>query len=113
MSRTLPVWIFFKPLSEVVWTGGPLVSVSIVGMNVTGKLVGAMIGLLLFRSPWGLLIGLILGHFYDQSVTLTRRSGGGAGVLEIGERFFAATFEVMGHVAKSDGRVSESEIAAA
>jgi DnaJ like chaperone protein len=82
-------------------------------MNVTGKLVGAMLGLLLFRSPWGLLIGLVLGHFYDQSVTVTRRSGGGAGVLEIGERFFAATFEVMGHVAKSDGRVSESEIAAA
>jgi DnaJ like chaperone protein len=72
-----------------------------------------MIGLLLFRSPWGLLIGLILGHFYDQSVMVARRSGGGAGVLEIGERFFAATFEVMGHVAKSDGRVSESEIAAA
>ena len=42
-----------------------------------------------------------------------RRAGGGAGVLEIGERFFTATFEVMGHVAKADGRVSEEEIAAA
>jgi len=82
-------------------------------MSITGKLVGAMIGLLLFRSPWGAIIGLILGHFYDQSVSTPRRSGGGAGVLEIGERFFAATFEVMGHVAKSDGRVSEAEIAAA
>ena len=82
-------------------------------MSITGKLVGAMIGLLLFRSPWGAIIGLILGHFYDQSVSAPRRSGGGAGVLEIGERFFAATFEVMGHVAKSDGRVSEAEIAAA
>jgi DnaJ like chaperone protein len=82
-------------------------------MSITGKLVGAMIGLLLFRNPWGAIIGLILGHFYDQSVAAPRRSGGGAGVLEIGERFFAATFEVMGHVAKSDGRVSEAEIAAA
>ena len=34
-------------------------------------------------------------------------------MLEIGERFFTATFEVMGHVAKADGRVSEAEIAAA
>ena len=34
-------------------------------------------------------------------------------MLEIGERFFTATFEVMGHVAKADGRVSEEEIAAA
>jgi DnaJ like chaperone protein len=69
--------------------------------------------LLLFRNPWGALIGLILGHFYDQSVVTVRRTGGGAGVLEIGERFFTATFEVMGHVAKADGRVSEAEIAAA
>jgi DnaJ like chaperone protein len=82
-------------------------------MSITGKLVGAALGLLLFRNPWGAIIGLILGHFYDQSVSAPRRSGGGAGVLEIGERFFAATFEVMGHVAKSDGRVSEAEIAAA
>jgi DnaJ like chaperone protein len=82
-------------------------------MSITGKLVGAIIGLLVFRSAWGAIIGLILGHFYDQSVSGPRRSGGGAGVLEIGERFFKATFEVMGHVAKSDGRVSEEEIAAA
>lgn len=82
-------------------------------MSITGKLVGAIIGLLLFRNPWGALIGLILGHFYDQSLSRGRRSGGGAGVLEIGERFFTTTFEVMGHVAKADGRVSEEEIAAA
>jgi DnaJ like chaperone protein len=82
-------------------------------MSITGKVVGAIIGLLLFRSPWGALIGLILGHFYDQSVVTVRRTAGGPGVLEIGERFFTATFEVMGHVAKADGRVSEAEIAAA
>ncbi len=82
-------------------------------MSITGKLVGAIVGLLLFRNPWGALIGLILGHFYDQSVSGRRRPGSGAGVLEIGERFFTATFEVMGHVAKADGRVSEEEIAAA
>jgi DnaJ like chaperone protein len=81
-------------------------------MSITGKVIGGLIGLLLLRSPWGLLIGAILGHFYDQSVT-PRRSSGGAGPLEIGERFFTATFEVMGFVAKSDGRVSEAEIAAA
>jgi DnaJ like chaperone protein len=82
-------------------------------MSITGKVVGAIIGLLLFKNPWGAIIGLILGHFYDQSVVTVRRTGGGPGVLEIGERFFTATFEVMGHVAKADGRVSESEIAAA
>jgi DnaJ like chaperone protein len=84
-------------------------------MSITGKLIGAILGLLLTKgSPWGALIGLILGHFYDQSVSATRRRPAGAGnVLEIGEKFFTATFEVMGHVAKADGRVSEAEIAAA
>jgi DnaJ like chaperone protein len=82
-------------------------------MSITGKVVGVIVGLLIFRSPWGAIIGLILGHFYDQGAATVRRSGGGAGVLEIGERFFTATFEVMGHVAKADGRVSEAEIAAA
>ena len=85
-------------------------------MSITGKLIGAIIGLLLFKSPWGALVGLILGHFYDQSVDAARRQAGGSSgerVLEIGERFFTATFEVMGHVAKADGRVSEAEIAAA
>ena len=36
-----------------------------------------------------------------------------ADVAAIGERFFRATFRVMGYLAKADGRVSEQEIAAA
>src|SRR5215831_2399520 len=81
---------------------------------MTGKLVGALLGLLLFRNPWGLFIGLIVGHFFDQSMATPRAgAGGSASALEIGEKFFRATFEVMGHVAKADGRVSEAEIAAA
>jgi len=76
-----------------------------------GKIVGAVLGYLLLRVP-GAIIGVILGHLYDQSVA-ARARGPGVNALEIGVRFFKATFEVMGHVAKSDGRVSEAEIAAA
>jgi DnaJ like chaperone protein len=83
-------------------------------MSITGKVVGAILGLLIFKSPWGALIGLILGHFYDQSIDNARRRSPRSGDLtKMRERFFAATFEVMGHVAKADGRVSEAEIAAA
>jgi DnaJ like chaperone protein len=81
-------------------------------MSITGKLVGAILGLLLFRNPWGAIIGIILGHFYDQSVSAGRRRTP-QGLNQVRERFFSATFEVMGHVAKADGRVSEAEIAAA
>jgi len=80
---------------------------------MTGKLVGAFLGLLLLRNPWGLLLGLIIGHFFDQAATARPRRTTSGEALEIGVRFFKATFEVMGHVAKSDGRVSEAEIAAA
>jgi DnaJ like chaperone protein len=80
-------------------------------MNVIGKVVGAVIGYMVGRFP-GLIVGLIFGHFYDQSVS-SRRAAPRGSMLEIGERFFTATFEVMGHVAKADGRVSEAEIAAA
>ena len=55
----------------------------------------------------------MIGHFYDQSVAARAATPGRRRALEIGVRFFTATFEVMGHVAKADGRVSEAEIAAA
>jgi DnaJ like chaperone protein len=80
-------------------------------LSIVGKLVGAVIGYMIGRFP-GLLIGLIIGHFYDQSVDARRARPRGS-ALEVSERFFTATFEVMGHVAKADGRVSEAEIAAA
>ena len=34
MSRTLPVWIFFRPRSAVVCTGGLVLSCSIVAMHL-------------------------------------------------------------------------------
>jgi len=81
-------------------------------LSIIGKLIGAVLGYMIGRFP-GLLIGLILGHFYDQSVDARRRTRPQGTPLEVSERFFTATFEVMGHVAKADGRVSEAEIAAA
>lgn len=82
-----------------------------------GKLLGGAIGLLVMRNPVGALLGAIIGHAFDQKPTRPL-PGSGPGVdpadaSAIGERFFRNTFEVMGHVAKADGRVSEAEIEAA
>jgi len=79
-------------------------------MNWTGKLVGGLLGLTL--GPFGAMLGVALGHQYDEHVRKRTRTGSNS-PLEIGEQLFRSAFRVMGHVAKADGRVSESEIAAA
>src|SRR5882757_1038956 len=85
-----------------------------------GKFFGALIGLLMTRNIWGAVVGAIIGHIFDQSIRFGYAGGGyapaaagGAAGVSISEAFFRTTFELMGHVAKSDGRVSEAEIDAA
>jgi DnaJ like chaperone protein len=75
-------------------------------MRIIGKLVGAVVGFLIFRNPFGLLIGAIIGHFYDIALTQLRPPSMGSGFIE-------PLFAFAGALAKSDGRVSEVEIAAA
>jgi DnaJ like chaperone protein len=82
-------------------------------MRWAGKVVGGVIGLLA-GGPVGAAIGAALGHQYDSAqdddtVADSPRLGPG----QAAEQFFVSTFRIMGHVAKSDGRVSEQEIAAA
>jgi DnaJ like chaperone protein len=87
-------------------------------MQWIGKTVGGVIGMLAF-GPVGAAIGVVIGHQFDANSgpALTRRPGlgsaGGPSATQIGEFFFRTTFQVMGHVAKADGRVSEQEIQAA
>jgi DnaJ like chaperone protein len=89
-----------------------------------GKFFGALIGFLLTRSVWGAIMGAIVGHLFDQSQGGAHAAGayasaaaqaaaGAATYAPVSEVFFRTTFELMGHVAKSDGRVSEAEINAA
>jgi DnaJ like chaperone protein len=54
------------------------------------------------------VIGAFIGQVFDQERRATARPQPSLPAV-----FFRTTFEVMGHVAKSDGRVSEAEIDAA
>jgi DnaJ like chaperone protein len=82
------------------------------GMKWIGKLTGGLIGLAF--GPLGVAVGVLLGHQFDQAQEDDGEPGGTpADVAAISERFFRATFRVMGYVAKADGHVSEQEIAAA
>ena len=74
-------------------------------MQWFGKAIGAALGMAV-AGPWGSVFGALLGHQFDQGL-----GGSMAGIGRRGQgAFFATTFEVMGHVAKIDGRVSEEEI---
>src|SRR3984957_17910602 len=87
-------------------------------MSWGGAFFGGLIGLLTTRTVWGALIGALIGHLVEQSLgagagAWQRTDAGAAGTLSISDEFFRTTFELMGHVAKSDGRVTEAEIDAA
>ncbi len=79
-------------------------------MGWWGKLVGGAFGFAL-GGPLGAVLGAALGHGFDRGL-----KGAAAPATAPGDRervqaaFFAATFAVMGRVAKADGRVSPDEI---
>ncbi len=83
-------------------------------MSWWGKVVGGAFGFML-GGPLGALLGVALGHNFDRGLAGLPDED----LLEPGSRervqtaFFTATFSVMGHLAKADGRVSQDEIALA
>jgi len=81
-------------------------------MKWIGKLTGGLLGGLVL-GPLGAALGLLLGHQFDEDEDTPAIAATPQQLAAIGERFFRATFRVMGLVAKADGRVSELEIAAA
>lgn len=76
-----------------------------------GKVIGGALGFMM-GGPLGALLGSALGHQFDGGMA---RGGGaiGARLERTQAAFFTATFSVMGHIAKADGRVSQHEIQAA
>ena len=80
-------------------------------MSWWGKALGGAFGFMI-GGPLGALIGIAFGHNFDR----------GLGSMLAGEKFepgqqervqaafFTATFSVMGHIAKADGKVTRDEI---
>jgi DnaJ like chaperone protein len=78
-----------------------------------GKILGFIFGFLI-AGPLGAVLGLFLGHYFD----ISRRKYWYTSTTQPTHRatqevFFKATFSIMGHIAKADGRISEEEIRAA
>jgi DnaJ like chaperone protein len=78
-----------------------------------GTLLGGTLGYM-FGGPLGALLGAALGRNFDRGIKITDQQGSfGTGQQErVQAAFFTATFSVMGHIAKADGKVTNEEILA-
>ena len=81
-------------------------------MGWWGKAIGGTLGFLV-GGPWGAAIGATVGHGVDRGAAQADLFGpaNAAERARLQEVFVETTFKVMGHLAKSDGRVDETEIA--
>lgn len=78
-------------------------------MNWWGKLIGGTLGFMLGGGPLGALLGAAIGHSFDKGLSNIDNFSSG-NQEEIQAAFFAATFSIMGRLAKADGVVSKVEI---
>ena len=79
-------------------------------MGWWGAIIGAALGWAV-GGPWGAFVGGTIGLLLaSRSVRLHVVGGNPVHAQQV---FFRATFQVMGYLAKADGRVSENEIRAA
>lgn len=80
-------------------------------MGWWGKLLGGTFGFFI-GGPLGALLGAALGHNLDRNVERPQSLRGAFRNRQerVQMAFFTATFSVMGHVCKADGRVTRDEI---
>lgn len=80
-------------------------------MSWWGKLIGGSVGFAM-GGPLGAVLGAALGHNFDNRGKISESMQDG--LKDARERtqtaFFTSVFSVMGHLAKADGHVSETEI---
>lgn len=79
-------------------------------MNWWGKVIGAAAGMAL-GGPVLAVAGAAIGHQVDRRLPGATAQSNANGRMQLA--FMDATFAVMGHLCKADGRVSEAEIAMA
>ncbi|MDH5190545.1 MAG: co-chaperone DjlA [Gammaproteobacteria bacterium] len=77
-------------------------------MSWWGKMIGGAFGFML-GGPLGALLGAALGHNFDKGLNSFEMLGVGD-QERVQTAFFTATFSIMGHIAKADGRVTPDEI---
>ncbi|MCC8364732.1 co-chaperone DjlA [Xenorhabdus sp. PB61.4] len=77
-------------------------------MQYWGKLLGLIFGIASGAGFWGIVVGVLLGHILDK--VRIRNQGTPAKNPSRQALFFRSTFQVLGHLTKSKGRVTETDI---
>ncbi|MCL9780562.1 co-chaperone DjlA [Vibrio sp. S4M6] len=84
-------------------------------MRIFGKILGIFFGFL-FGGVFGAILGVLIGHQFDKARRFNQGGfannpfGSGPSQAERQAEFFRSAFAVMGHLAKSKGQVTQSEI---
>ena len=85
-------------------------------MPIWGRLLGLIFGMMFLKIP-GAILGFFVGYMFDKGYSQDFGRMGGFGrffssqdALQQQAIFFHSLFAALGHLAKSDGKVTESEI---
>jgi DnaJ like chaperone protein len=82
----------------------------ITGINMIGALVGFILGVVFTHNIYGAIFGAVLGYFlYDRSQR-ARSVVTGEQLQQAQALFFKTVFNLLGHIAKADGHISDVEI---
>jgi DnaJ like chaperone protein len=79
---------------------------------ITGKIIAGTLGYMV-GGLIGAGLGVYIGHQFDKGLGGFLNPISAAEQERIRDSFFTAVFSLLGHLAKSDGRISKSEIAQA
>jgi DnaJ like chaperone protein len=74
-----------------------------------GKIIGGVVGLFTL-GPIGAAAGIYAGHLFDRGYKRNQQPLSAEELQQIQQVFFNTHFLLLGHLAKADGRISESEI---
>lgn len=75
-----------------------------------GKILGFIVGLIVGRNVLSGILGAVLGHFFVDRKRNAATKVSPEQLQAIQTNFFTSVFLLLGHLAKSDGRVSETEV---
>ena len=78
----------------------------------TGKIIGGLIGFMV-AGPFTALLGVFVGHQFDKGLGGVLKPMSAQEQELIRSIYFETLFGLLGHLAKSDGRISKVEIAQA